>query len=119
MFKDEQGFTLIEIIAAFVILTVVAVPLSQILLQGNLLADNARKKTIALNIAQQKMEELIAQGCVTDKDAGQFESGEEGFLCSVTLSPDMNLVLVTVAVTYAISGSEKTVSLSCLLPDGE
>ena len=117
MFRDEQGFTLIEIIAAFVIFTVVAVPLSHILLQGNQLAENAEKKTAALNVAQQKMEEIIAQGYVRDEDAGTFS--EEGFSCTVTLSPDVYLVLVTVAVTYSVSGSEKTVSLSALMPAGE
>jgi prepilin-type N-terminal cleavage/methylation domain-containing protein len=118
MFRNEQGFTLIEIIVALVILTVVAVPLSHILLQGNQLAEHAEKKTAALNVAQQKMEEIIAQGYVRDEDAGTFFS-EEGFSCSVTLSPDVYLVLVTVAVSYSVSGSEKTVSLSALLPAGE
>lgn len=117
--NKEQGFTLIEILAAFVIFAVVAMPLTHILFQGNQFAERAGKRTVALNIAQQKMEELIAQGYVTEENAGTFESERDGYLYQVTLSPSLNLRLVTVAVTYDFSGSEERVQLSLLLPQGE
>ena len=116
--KGEQGFTLIEILAAFTILIVVAVPLTHIFLQGNQLAWKAERRTVALYIAQQKMEELIAQGYVIEENTGTFIE-EDGYWGTVSLFPNLNLILVTVEVNYSSLGSEYVVQLSSLLPEGE
>lgn len=114
--RNEQGFTLIEILAAFMVFAVVAVPLIQILLQGNQLAHKAAYKTIAVNIAQQEMEELIAQGSVKTEEEGTFETGNRKYLGTVSLASYFDLVLVTVSVTYESADTEDKVEFSTILP---
>lgn len=117
--KGNQGFTLIEVLAACLVFAVCAVPLVHILTQGNQLAINSAKKTIALSIAQERMEEFIAQGAVKAEDGGTFEVSAEGYSGTVSLSPYLNLTLVTVNVTYQLSGGEAHVQLNSLLPQEE
>lgn len=117
--KNEQGFTLIEVLAAFIIFAVAAVPLTQILLQGNQLTHKAAYNIIAVNIAQQKMEELIARGAIKIGDEGTFETGNQGYSGTVSLSSYLDLVLVTVSITYDSIKGEDTIELSTLLPEEE
>mgnify|MGYP001412477784 CR=1 FL=1 len=116
MLRDDRGFTLIEVIAAFTVFAVVAIPLIQILVQGDQLATRASRNTIAVNIAQQKMEELISQGWVNSGIEGAFETGLEEYWGAVSLSPQLGLMLVTVSVTYGSAENDCSVQFSTLLP---
>ena len=118
MLKSEKGFTLIEILVAFVILTVVAVPLTQVFYQGNYLAAAAGDKTTALNLAQEKMEEIIAMGAGENTSSSSFPGEYSGYSYEVEISMKDDMQLVTVIVTYSVSGREKEVILSTLLPGG-
>lgn len=114
--KDRGGFTLIEVLAASVIFAVVAVPLVQMLWVGNRVGYQAGEKTAALNIAQQKMEELLAQGGVREEDAGFFETGRTGFSAEVSQFPWEELILVRVGVDYCMEGKECSTEICCILP---
>ncbi len=114
--EGQEGFTLIEVLAACVILAVVAVPLVQMLWVGNLVGYKASQKTIAVNIAQGKMEELLAQGYAGQKDIGAFETGRSGFAGTICLAPWEDLRLVTVRVDYCPEGEEQSTELYCILP---
>lgn len=118
MFETEKGFTLIEIIVASLILFVVAVPLTHAFFQGRFLAVSAGDKTIALNLAQQKMEEIIAQGSAAEVAATPFPGDYAGYSYQVDTSPAGEMQLVTVSVTYFVSQHDEQVSLSLLLPGG-
>lgn len=114
--KGRGGFTLIEVLTASVIFAVVAVPLVQMLWVGNRVGYQAGGKTAALNIAQQKIEELLAQGGVGEEDTGFFETGRTGFSAEVSQIPWEELILVRVGVDYCMEGKECSTEICCILP---
>lgn len=116
--KSEKAFTLIEILVAFVILTVVAVPLTRVFYQGNYLAAAARDKTTALYLAQEKMEEIIARGSGENTSVTAFSGKYSSYSYKVETSMKEDMQLVTVTVSYSKSGHEEEVTLSTLLPGG-
>jgi len=114
--KNNKGFTLIEVLSALLILIMVAVPLIYIFVQGSRGSEISGKRTAALNFAQQKMEEIIAEGRAVEEE-GSF-SGAPGYTYEVTVTPDGKMYLVTVTVFYKVLGKSQKLSLSTLLPGG-
>jgi len=114
--SKNDGFTLVEVLAALIILVVVAVPMAMMFYQGSLSADITGKKTTALYLAHQKLEGIIATG-TTAEEQGEF-SGAPGYTYEVSVTPDGKMALVTVTVFYSVSGKQREVSLSTLLPGG-
>lgn len=112
---NERGFTLIEILVAFVIMTIVAVPLSLLLFQGYQLSNNAEQKITALYLAQEKMEEIMSTGLSQEELVEVLQTEIEGFKCTVTCSPFENLTLVTVLITNDIDSTQQVTSLSSIL----
>jgi len=118
MFKGKQGFTLIEVLVACVILSVVAVPFTRVFFQGNYLATAAGKKTTAVNLAQQKMEEIIEQGPGENISLTPFPGEYSDYSYQVEAVPEDNMQLVTVTVLFSAGGQEGEVVLSTLLSGG-
>ncbi len=61
MRHHKAGFTLVELVVAFLILTVGVVAILELVGQSALNARYAQDKTTATTLAQQKLEELLAQ----------------------------------------------------------
>lgn len=68
--KLSQGFTLVELVVAFLILTIGVTAVLELVSQSALNARYAKDKTTATVLAQQKLEELLAQ---PDLTAGETE----------------------------------------------
>ncbi|NLO88831.1 MAG: prepilin-type N-terminal cleavage/methylation domain-containing protein [Clostridia bacterium] len=114
--KNNKGFTLIEVVSALLILVVVAVPLTYIFFQGSWGSEISGKRAVALNFAQQKMEEIIAEGRAVEEE-GNF-SEAPGYTYRISVTPDGKMHLVTVTVFYEVMGKSQRLSLSTLLPGG-
>ncbi len=69
-FFRRSGFTLVELVVAFVILTIGVVAILELVSQSALNARYAKDRTTATLLAQQRLEELMAQ---PDLEAGQLE----------------------------------------------
>jgi len=120
VFKNERGLTLIEVLVAFVILTMTLVTMmDSFALGGRQNAGNYRYNA-AMTLAQSKMEEIknkpfnsvvsIALTYFsTETDYSQFP----GFSYAVTVENDgLNHKKVTVAVYYSEEGVSKTFDLT-------
>lgn len=68
--SSRKGFTLVELVVAFVILIVGVAAILELVSQSALNARYAKDKTTATVLAQQKLEELLAQ---TDLTTGETE----------------------------------------------
>ncbi len=66
----QAGFTLVELVVAFLILTIGMVAILELVSQSALNARYAKDRTIATTLAQQKLEELLSQ---TDLTTGEME----------------------------------------------
>ena len=100
----ENGFTLIEILVAIVILTVglLAVAKMQVsAIQGNYFSNSA---TTALNLAQQKMEDLLSKS-FTHADLADYTPPTE-------IEPITKTI--TIIVTWTKGANTHSVNLSCI-----
>ena len=56
--KDQSGMSLIEVMVALVILSILTVPLFSYFVTGNVYSATARKDIAAMSLAQEKLEEI-------------------------------------------------------------
>lgn len=57
-YKKESGFTLIEVVASIVIITIILLSFSQLFIQSNKTAAYNNEKLVAINMAEAELERL-------------------------------------------------------------
>ena len=116
-----RGFTLVEVMAAIVLVAIV-LPTA---MQGTMLcldlAHNARMQAQAASLAQAKLSELAATNMIQDAmQAGDF--GEQWpqykWLATVEAWDDPRLVELDVSVVWTARGRNYDVTISTLVYDG-
>jgi len=120
VFKNECGLTLIEVLVAFVILTMTLVTMmDSFALSGRQNAGTYRYNA-AMTLAQSKMEEIkskpfnsVVNVALTDFSTENDYSQFPGFSYAVTVENDgLNHKKVTVTVSYCDEGVLKTFNLT-------
>lgn len=109
-----KGFTLLEVLIAIVIFTVGIVTIVGLFSTGLVGSTDAENTTIAMNLAQRRMEEIrnldFDTGIVNENKAEV--SGFSGFQRKVAVTePQTDLKQVTVTVYWTSKGGEPNVSL--------
>jgi len=115
--QNKKGFSLIEVLFAFVILALTLIPLTKILHSSIPVASQSHRETVALYLAQGKLEEFKVhfedepptQVFITSFDA------YPGYSCTVQVERESEfLQRIVVTVNYEDAGKEKSVTLSGL-----
>lgn len=114
----KNGFTLLEILIALILFTVGVVAITGLFASGMFSGSDAENTTIAMNLAQRKMEEIknLAFASIAD-EAKADVSGFSGFQREVAVTaplvdPDMSdLKHVTVTAYWTLKGDEISVPL--------
>ena len=109
-----KGFTLLEILISLVIVTVSIVFISGAFSSSMVGSVDAEKTTVAMNLAQRRMEEMrnldFDTGIIAEAKADV--SGFSGFQREVSVSePQTDLKQVTVTVYWTYKGDEISVPL--------
>jgi prepilin-type N-terminal cleavage/methylation domain-containing protein len=120
--ERRSGFTLAEVLAAMMFLAI----LVPVVVQGLSLASRAgaaaSRETVALQLAENRLTELIAEGSWTGS-AGEGDFGEDwaGYAWSMEQTPAVidDLVELTMHVDYRVQGRVHRVSLSTWAVDEE
>lgn len=128
--KDESGFSLLEVVISFLILGIVLVPLMGLFFGSQQRYDRSTEGTIALNIAQQKMEEIVGAdlGTYMENPETWIEFSElAGYYYQTDVTPPevgsvldkdkLNLYTIDVRVRYQAGGQPQNLSLSTYLVD--
>ena len=116
--QDSRGFSLIEVLVALFILFALVFPLLYLFYQGWFTTTDSAEKTKAVNLAQERMEEIISEKYV---EQTYEEEDIGGYTRVVEVKPDPeneSMKLVTVTVEYHVGDQEREVSVSTLLPGG-
>lgn len=128
--KSDKGFTLLEVVISVLILGIVLVPLMGLFFGSQQRYDRSTETTIAANLAQQKIEELVGANLDTyEENPESWTEFEEypGYFYQVDVTPPetgseldkdkLNLYLIDVRVQYQAGGKTQNVSLSTYLAD--
>lgn len=116
--QSDWGFTLVEVVVSMLIITIALVPMMELFTGSRLNFGQATTATAALFLAQEKMEELAAQGpknITSNSDHWEEFSGFPGYRYQVRVSlkdQDLELYNVTVKVQYTVNGRGKEILLS-------
>jgi len=119
-FSQAGGFTLVEILITFVVVAIGISALLPMFSIGMFADAYVEDLTIALNLSQEKMEEIRDASSYASIDsfasARTNVSGDfAGFERAVTVSSDPKEVNVT--VYWAVKGDEQSISLATLFAD--
>ena len=123
MFKSEKGVGLIEIIIAMLIFAIGITAAIRTLPVSNTATTRARNLTMATNLAQQKIEELmgspfnnaeLAAGAHNDQD-NPIERIYSRAWAVTDNDPVVDMKTVTVTVTYLSGDTDRSVTLSTYL----
>lgn len=112
--ENEQGFTLIEVIVAFSIITLVMVPLLQILYFNEKVSTEVRAEDVALFLAQAKMEELKSYNFESLVNTSKTAfPGHPGYFYTVSIEPESDfLKRIIITISYGPEGKEKELLLT-------
>jgi len=119
MWRNEKGASVVEIMVALVIFGVGLVAAARMLPESSAKTTRSRNKTIAVNIAQEKIEELMASGFQhADLTAGDHADPANPinlhYLRSWTVTDDTPVVdmkMISVSVTFPTSGADSVATL--------
>lgn len=117
--KNEKGASVVEIMVAVLIFGIGLVAAMRMLPQSSAHTTHSRNRTIAINIAQEKIEELMAEGYEqADLTAGDHDDPNNPisnhFNRTWTITDDTpvtDMKLVSVSVNFPTSGADSTVTL--------
>ena len=115
--KHNQGYSILEVIIASLILTVVLIPLVNMHAKIDNLTASAEKYNTALFLAQGKIEELkaVPYEQVSELPQGEIRpvfTGYENYSYMVQIDEGQSgLKTITVTVFYQETGSERNVRL--------
>jgi len=109
----NRGFTLLETLIAVSLFTVGVIAMVWLFSFGSAGSIDAENTTIAMNLAQMKMEEIknLAYAGIVDKDKTAV-SGFPGFQSEITVTePETGLKQLVVTVYWTLKGAEVGVPL--------
>lgn len=116
--QHEQGFTIIEVVVSVLIIMVALIPMMGLFTGSQDNYGRAAKKTTAVNLAQEKLEELKNQQAksIVDNPANWIDfSGAPDYQYQVErtkVNHDLQLYKIEVRVQHKQLGNKSLVSLS-------
>ncbi len=117
--KNEKGASVVEIMVAVLIFSIGLVAAMRMLPQSSAHTTHSRNRTMAVNFAQEKIEELMAEGYeAADLAAGDHDDPNNPisnhFNRTWTITDDTpiaDMKLVSVSVSFPTSGADSSVTL--------
>ncbi len=120
---SRKGFTLVELVVAFLILVIGVTAILELVSQSALNARYAKDKTTATVLAQQKLEELLSESELTTGEVeGDFGDAYPQFrwraqineVSNAGLETGTNLLHITVTVEWMDRGQLRSVQVETL-----
>jgi len=119
MWRNDKGSSVVEILVALVIFGVGLVAAARVMPESSAKTTRSRNKTIAVNIAQEKMEELMSSGYQhADLAAGAHDDPDNPisghYIRSWTVTDDTPVVdmkMISVSVTFPTSSADSVATL--------
>jgi Tfp pilus assembly protein PilV len=119
MWRNEKGASVVEIMVAMLIFGIGLVAAIRVLPESSAKTTRSRNKTIAVNIAQEKVEDLMASGYqAADLAAGDHDDPDNPIrnhynrTWSVTDdTPVVGMKMISVSVTFPTASADSVATL--------
>lgn len=119
MWRNEKGASVVEIMVALLIFGIGLVAAIRVLPESSAKTTRSRNKTIAVNIAQEKVEELMASGYqAADLGAGDHDDPDNPirshYIRTWTVTDDTPVVgmkMISVSVTFPTASADSVATL--------
>jgi prepilin-type N-terminal cleavage/methylation domain-containing protein len=114
--STNQGFTLLEILIAILILTVGIAAIMWAISSGIYVTSDVENTDLALNIAQAKMEWLKNTAFASLADSGPTaDTNFPRFSTTVNVAEGQNPMQVDVTVSWQVKGGQTSIGLTTLV----
>jgi prepilin-type N-terminal cleavage/methylation domain-containing protein len=115
-FRMERGFTLIEVLAAILLIGIV-VPVAMHGISGALgAADTAHHTAEAAELGEQQLNQMIADGTITTASSGDFGAAYPAYSWTMqTNQRDYGVSELVMTITWNASGGQRSLKLSTML----
>jgi general secretion pathway protein I len=120
--RRRRGFTLVEVLAALVLVALILPAAMRGITTAVSLAALSRQRMEATVLAETVMDEIVATGMWQDSDmSGDFGQDHPGFKWSAQVQDwqDVTLQQLDVDVTWQSAGRQRLVTLTTLIYTGE
>lgn len=122
MMRNEKGSSVVEIMVALVVLGIGLVSAMRVLPESSTKTTRSRNKTTAVNIAQEKIEELMGRPYAdADLAAGNHDDADNPirgrYVRTWTISdntPVSGMKMISVSVTFPTSSADSVATLRTL-----
>ena len=114
--KREQGFTLLEVVASIVIITIVVISFARLFVQSNNVAHYNNEKLVLINLADAELERVQAIGFVDRVELNHYISTEKKIVMNnkdyiiqvedTTSSGEEDLMLIHLKVIASINSTK-------------
>jgi type II secretory pathway pseudopilin PulG len=119
MWRNEKGAGVVEIMVALLIFGIGLVAAARVLPDSSVKTTRSRNKTLAVNIAQEKIEELMADGYQhADLTAGDHDDPDNPINGHYTRAwtvaddtPVVGMKMIAVSVTFPTSSADSVATL--------
>lgn len=114
----RSGFTLVEVLAALVLLAVLVPVVSQALGLSSRAAAISERSAIATELAQNKLEELVvSQSLATSQQSGDFGKENPGYRWELIQNTwaVYGMTELTIKVYFDVQGTTRDISLTTLV----
>lgn len=117
--RNQKGSSLVEIMVALVIFGIGVVAAARMLPQNSARKTHSRNRTVAVNLAQEKVEELMAEGFKDaeltagdhDDAANPISNHFERSWSITDDTPVVDMKLISVTVSFPAAGADSAVTL--------
>ena len=117
--RNQKGSSLVEIMVALVIFGIGVVAAARMLPQSSARTTHSRNRTVAVNLAQEKVEELMAEGFKDaeltagdhDDAANPISNHFERSWSITDDTPVVDMKLISVTVSFPAAGADSAVTL--------
>ncbi|ATW23995.1 type IV pilus modification PilV family protein [Candidatus Formimonas warabiya] len=116
--KNEDGFTFLEVVLSLLIIGIILVPMLNLFYGSQQRSDRSTETTIAVNLAQEIMEEKVAQDpAVIEANPDSWAEFEDnpGYFYQVEVTKNnelLNLYTIDIRVQYRVGGITQNLEIS-------
>jgi prepilin-type N-terminal cleavage/methylation domain-containing protein len=114
--KKSRGFTLIEVLATILLISIVLPVVMRGINVALSVADTAHHTSEAASLGEEKLNEMLTDGSITTTTSGDFGADYPAYTWTLqTNQRDYGMEEVVMTIVWTASGGQRTLNLSTMI----